>query len=319
MSEKNQKSIVIIVPTLNSQSYIERLIQSIDYASTNIKYVVYLYILDSNSQDETRRLIKKLSPSASFFTVDEFNHGGTRNWGALLGKDKNPYAYVFMTQDSQPVSEDWLRKLLEPIELQKAAATFARQLPRPNASLLEQFSRYFNYPERSQSRTVADIPHLGVKAFFFSNVCSAVRADVFWEVGGFPEHVIMNEDMTLAAKLIRAGYTIRYVAEAEVVHSHDYNLQQQFRRNFDVGAFFADAGPELAGASVGGEGLRFVREQLQYVVRHGRINLLPLVIVEAAAKFTAFQLGRRHQLLPQAIKKHLSMHSYHWNQKKEQI
>ena len=96
---------------------------------------------------------------------------------------------------------------------------------------------------------------------------------------------------------------------------YHYTLQQQFRRNFDVGAFLAEAGPELRGASVTGEGVRFVREQIAYVRRHGRADLIPLVIAEAATKFLAFQLGKRHRSLPLGIKKKLSMHSYHWDQK----
>ncbi len=246
-----------------------------------------------------------------------FDHGGTRNLGARLATEQGAEILIFMTQDAIPANDRWLEELTAPIVSGQAVATFARQLPRPEASLLEQFSRYFNYPGHSRRRTEADIPELGVKAFFFSNVCSAVRADVFWEVGGFPEHIIMNEDMTLAAKLLRAGHAIEYVAGAQVIHSHDYTLAQQFRRNFDVGAFFAGAGPELAGAKVGGEGLRFVREQLRYVVRHRRADLIPLVIAEAAAKFSAFQLGKRHRLLPIRLKKKLSMHSYHWDQKEK--
>ncbi|WP_293914057.1 glycosyltransferase [Deinococcus sp.] len=244
----------------------------------------------------------------------DFDHGGTRNLGARLARDQGADILVFMTQDAIPANDGWLDELTAPILSGEAVATFARQLPRPGASPLEQFSRYFNYPAASRTRTQADIEQMGVKAFFFSNVCSAVRADVFWEVGGFPEHVIMNEDMTLAAKLLRAGHAIKYVAESEVIHSHDYSLAQQFRRNFDVGAFFADAGTLLEGASVGGEGLRFVKEQLRYVTRHGRVDLVPLVILEAATKFTAFQLGKRHHLIPKALKKKLSMHSYHWDQ-----
>ncbi|MFC4452169.1 glycosyltransferase family 2 protein [Deinococcus sonorensis] len=242
----------------------------------------------------------------------DFGHGSSRNLGARQAT--GAAIYIFLTQDAVVPSPDTIEHLLAPIRSGEAVATFARQLPRPEATLLERFSRYFNYPEHSQLRTEADIPRLGVKAFFFSNVCSAVRADVFWAAGGFPEDVIMNEDMALAARLLRAGHCIKYVAEAEVLHSHDYTLQQQFRRNFDVGAYFADAGPALAGARVGGEGARFVLEQLRYILRHGRPDLMPRVIAESAAKFTAFQLGRRHHWLPRALKKRLSMHSYHWDQ-----
>lgn len=314
MNNRNRESIVVIIPTLNAQTYINKLMESVYVAAEDTSYEVYLYIMDSDSKDKTREYIQNSRYKPEVVFVKKFNHGSTRNNGACLGQINIPSIYVFMTQDSEPNDVSWLKKLLEPIHSGEAVATFGRQLPREKASLLEQFSRYFNYPERSQSRTAADIHRLGVKAFFFSNVCSAVRADVFWEVGGFPEDVIMNEDMTLAANLLRAGHTIRYVAEAEVIHSHDYTLKQQFRRNFDVGAFFADAGPELKGASVGGEGLRFVREQMRYVWRHGRADLLPLVIIEAAAKFAAFQLGKRHHFLPLSLKKKLSMHSYHWNQ-----
>lgn len=274
-----------------------------------------IIILDSESQDELPNL--KYNFQYSKINKRDFSHGATRNLGAHFAHEQDAEILVFMTQDAIPANDQWLEELTAPIISGEAVATFARQLPRPNASLLEQFSRYFNYPDTSRTRVKGDIEQLGVKAFFFSNVCSAVRADVFWEVGGFPEDVIMNEDMTLAAKLLEAGYKTKYVAEAEVIHSHDYTLKQQFRRNFDVGAFFADAGPLLAGASVNGEGLRFVREQLRYVLRHGRADLIPLVIIEAAAKFSAFQLGKRHRYLPIAIKKRLSMHNYHWDQRKE--
>lgn len=308
-------SIKIIVPTLNSDSYI----RNIEKLTITCRHVdSSLLIIDSGSNDGSEDWLESMiSEKFSLIRIDrrDFNHGGTRNLGAQLARTNDAEIIVFMTQDALPADDAWLNMLTAPIRSGAAVATFARQLPRPNASLLEQFSRYFNYPSTSQTRDDADIARLGVKAFFFSNVCSAIRADVFWEVGGFPEHVIMNEDMTLAAKLLRAGHRIRYVAEAQVIHSHEYTLKQQFRRNFDVGAFFAQAGPELAGANVGGEGLRFVREQLRYVVRHGRADLIPLVFVEAAVKFTAFQLGKRHRYLPLGLKKKLSMHSYHWDQK----
>ena len=315
MLKCDEKGLRIIIPTLEAEKHITSLLDMIEesFKRTDLS-ILQICIIDSNSSDDTIDIVKKVSKKTFVLHENKFNHGKTRNVAACFTDHEKFEILLFMTQDVIPSNKDWLRNLIAPIRSGKAVATFARQLPRSEASLLEQFSRYFNYPEHSQSRIAADIERLGVKAFFFSNVCSAVRADVFWEVGGFPEDVIMNEDMTLAAKLLRAGHTIRYVAESEVIHSHDYTLKQQFRRNFDVGAFFADAGPELNGASVSGEGLRFVQEQMRYVWRHRRADLLPLVIVEAAAKFTAFQLGKRHHFLPLSLKKKLSMHSYHWDQ-----
>ena len=303
------KNITLVIPLYGHS--VENTHQLLDDYAPNYISVIFIESIENYLEQS----IKKHSPGHIKIPKDTFDHGGTRNLGAHLAAEQCAEILIFMTQDAAPANDRWLEELTAPIISGEAVATFARQLPRPEASLLEQFSRHFNYPGHSRLRTQSDIAELGVKAFFFSNVCSAVRADVFWEVGGFPEHIIMNEDMTLAAKLLRAGHAIKYVAEAQVVHSHDYTLAQQFRRNFDVGAFFAGAGPELAGAKVGGEGLRFVREQLRYVLRHGRSDLIPLVIAEAAAKFSAFQLGKRHHLLPRTLKKKLSMHSYHWDQK----
>lgn len=305
----------IIVPTYNSSETALMLVEHLIEASNSGSYIK---IIDSSSTDGSYLIWTEAGLDITKIEKADFDHGGTRNLGARLAREQGVDILVFMTQDALPANPAWLENLVAPLKTGEAAATFARQLPRPEASLLEQFSRYFNYPDTSRLRSEADIPKLGVKAFFFSNVCSAVRADAFWEVGGFPERTIMNEDMVLAAKLLRAGYKVKYVAEAEVVHSHDYTLKQQFRRNFDVGAFFSTAGPELEGAAVTGEGFKFVREQLRYVLRHRRPDLVPVVILEAAAKFTAFQLGKRQKLIPKNIKKQLSMHSYHWDKEQEE-
>ncbi|AWN23013.1 glycosyltransferase family 2 protein [Deinococcus irradiatisoli] len=303
----------IIILTLNPKSHLEKLLYSLS-ESENLTDLIFL---DSSSDDGSTEYLASRGFDIYNIKRSNFDHGGTRNFGARLAGGQGTEILVFMTQDANPANNRWLEELVAPIVSGEAVATFARQLPRRGASLLEQFSRYFNYPNISRLRDESDIERMGVKAFFFSNVCSAVQADIFWKVGGFPEHVIMNEDMTLAAKLLRAGYKIKYVAESEVIHSHDYTLKQQFRRNFDVGAFFAEAGQLLSGASVSGEGLRFVHEQMRYVLRHGRVELLPLVFIEAATKLTAFQLGKRHRFLPISLKKKLSMHSYHWDQTKE--
>ncbi len=81
---------------------------------------------------------------------------------------------------------------------------------------------------------------MGIKTFFFSNVFSAIRRKEFEEIGGFPENVIMFEDMLFAAKLIERGYKIAYVPEAKVIHSHDYSLVQQFRRYYQAGVSFKE-------------------------------------------------------------------------------
>jgi len=55
--------------------------------------------------------------------------------------------------------------------------------------------------------------------------------------------------MIYAAAAVKAGYAIRYEAQAQVIHSHQYTNWQQLRRNFDLGVSQADHPEVFAGVS----------------------------------------------------------------------
>ena len=58
---------------------------------------------------------------------------------------------------------------------------------------------------------------------------------------GFIKNAIFNEDMIFAGKAVMEDdYAIAYVADAKVIHSHNYNCTQQFKRNFDLAVSQAD-------------------------------------------------------------------------------
>ena len=119
---------------------------------------------------------------------------------------------------------DFLENLTVPLRERRAAAVTARQVAYPRANPLEQFARQFNYPPQSFIRTLDDVQILGIKAYFFSDTASAVWRELFWNVGGFSEELIVNEDMFLCSALLHAGYSVAYQAQAAVFHSHDYSL-----------------------------------------------------------------------------------------------
>ena len=133
-------------------------------------------------------------------------------------------------------------------------------------------------------------------------------------VGGFPDDVIMNEDMVLAAKLLHGGRAVAYCAEAVVRHSHDYSLRQQFRRYFDIGVFFCEHGGLLPGAATGGEGVRFALTQIGWLLRRGYLLWALRSPAESLAKFVGFHLGRHHRQLPRAVVRSCSMHAFHFDQ-----
>jgi rhamnosyltransferase len=164
-----------------------------------------------------------------------------------------------------------------------------------------------------------DIPALGIKTCFFSNVCSAIRRREFEELGGFTRNVIMNEDMLMACRLILNGYKIAYVPDARVIHSHDYSLISQFKRYFDIGVFLKRNLQPLEPVKTANEGKRFLKEELRYIFDNGQYIWLPYVIGETIFKYLGFKLGQYHAFLPNPLRKKISMHSSYWQRSNEDI
>ena len=109
----------------------------------------------------------------------EFDHGRTRDLGIRMS---DADIVVMMTQDAVPADLFLLEKLSEALkEHPDAVAAYARQIPDQNCGLLEKYTRVFNYPPKSQIKSQKDLPKLGIKTYFCSNVCAAYRrGGVMW-------------------------------------------------------------------------------------------------------------------------------------------
>lgn len=297
----------VLVPTLNAASYLPALVESL---RGQHEAPVEIVIVDSSSADGTAELARELGCDVEEIPKTSFNHGATRNLAAARSRGD---VLVFMTQDALPVDATFLGRLVRPIREGEAVATYARQVPYPTANPTEVFARQFNYPAASFSRSRTDVEALGIRAYFFSNVASAIRRDVFEAVGRFPATTIANEDMLLSAKLLHAGHGTRYVADACVYHSHDYDMRQQFRRFFDIGVAMERAQDLLRGGTVGGQGLHYVWEQTRFLAAHKQWKWLARSYAEAGVKFCAMSLGRKERFLPTRLKTKLSMHSFFWS------
>lgn len=267
-----------------------------------------IIVVDSESNDGTPQLAHDLGCTVLPIDRSNFNHGGTRNLASLHAQGD---IIVFMTQDALPFDSFFLQHLLEPILSGKAIASYARQVAYPNASAGEKFARDYNYPPVSQIRTRVSIESIGLGAYFFSNVSSAIRKDVFMDVGMFADDVIMNEDMLMCAKLLDAGHAVAYVAEAQVYHSHDYSLLQTFQRYFDIGVFFSRHF-DLPGLATNGRGAAYMQELLAQMLKQGEMYAFFHAIGETCAKFAGFTFGKLEKFIPLLVKKHLSMHTGFW-------
>ncbi|MBR1854813.1 MAG: glycosyltransferase family 2 protein [Lachnospiraceae bacterium] len=228
---------------------------------------------------------------------EEFDHGGTRREAV---EKSTAEVFVMMTQDAMPRDRRLLEKLTTDLKGDVAVA-YGRQLAGRTSSVLERFSRQFNYPEQSQIKSAADKERLGIKTYFCSNVCAAYRRDIYEELGGFVERTIFNEDMVYAATVINAGYRIAYEAEARVVHAHNYNCMQQFHRNFDLGVSQADH-PEVFGAVKSeSEGVRMVKAATGYLKQNHMAGEIPYFYLQCFWKYAGYLLGKHYRQLPRKL------------------
>ena len=240
---------------------------------------------------------------------NEFDHGGSRNKAAELS---NADILVFMTQDALPSDENTLAELIKPIEERCAEISYCRQMPRADADLIEQYTRNFNYPDKSRIKSSDDLKELGIKTFFCTNVCAAYKRDVFVSLGGFPQPVVLNEDSILAARAIEAGFRVSYTAQAMVIHSHNYSGTQQFHRNFDIGASHALYPEIFAKYPASGEGKRLVKQTIKYVIKKKKPLLVFKTIHLSGWKFLGYSFGKRFKKLPMSIVKKWSMNPAFW-------
>ena len=258
---------------------------------------------------------------------------------------------VFMTQDAVPADEFLVEKLVESLfskedqvsarvqqngvkqrndcEDRKSnedcdsqafvqiAVAYARQLPKKDCHIVEQYTRQFNYPKQSRVKTKADIPTLGIKTFFCSDVCAAYRRDLFEELGGFESPVIFNEDMFFAANAIEHGYGVAYAAEAKVVHSHNYTMRQQFHRNFDL-AVSQKQHPEIFGqVSSEAEGMKLVKSTIAYLFAIRKPWLVFHFGMQCVGKYAGFWMGRHYEKLSRKQILKYTMNPGYWDMRED--
>ncbi len=256
-------------------------------------------VIDSSSTDRTVQAVRQMGVEAVVIPKSEFNHGLTRE---MARKRLNTDIAVFLTQDAQLVDAQSLAALIDPIVNGQASVTYARQLPHEGAGFFEAFLREFNYPQDSHFRSLKDVEKYGVYTCFCSDSCAAYDNAALDGIGGFPE-VAFGEDAVAAAKLILAGRTIGYVAEARVRHSHSYSLREEFCRHLDIGVYRKKyAGLFLPFGKDKERGKAYAKAMIKRLWRE-KPWLIPYALVQILMKGLGYYLGRSRFLLSDQVQR----------------
>lgn len=302
-------SVGVAVLTYNSRHHLSYCLPPILQSPIKPKILV----VDSSSSDGTLELARQFGVGILQIPKEEFNHGTTRERARKeLGTD----IVVMMTPDAYATHPGVLETLVCPLLEKKAALAYARQIPRTGAKIFEAFPRYFNYPKESQLRSIEDLERLGAYTFFFSDSFGAYQNALLDEIGGFSP-VLTGEDTVACAKLLLRGHRVAYVAEAEVRHSHNYSILQEFKRHFDTGLARATYQEFLQlKVSDSARGREYVKSLMAYLLRESP-SKIPYALVQTAFKWLGYQIGKRSIHAPLWMKKRLSSQGFYWNNLKE--
>lgn len=246
--------ISIIIPVKNAGAAFGETLAAI-FRQTGVPSIEVI-VIDSGSTDCTLQLCRQFPVSLVEIAPAQFGHGSTRNYGASMAQGE---VLVFLVQDAVPVGTDWLSNLLMPLKRnQQVAGSYSRNIPREDASQrqAQEIQRYFQAKERLDSPPADHI---------FSNISSAIRKEVLNRIP-FPL-VEFGEDQLWAKQVLDAGYLIQYEPASVVVHSHEDNLKQAFRRGRQEGSFAKTVGQGLWHSSYATIFLEALFETVKWALR----------------------------------------------------
>lgn len=310
--KRPEGTVDVIIPVYKPDESFDTIIERLQKQTIKPHQIILLNTRTDNDKDAEKLAAKyRRIENLRIIHIEkaEFDHGGTRNYGATLS---NAEFMLFMTHDAIPHNKQLIERLLEPMQKETVAAAYARQLPRKGADIIEAYTRSFNYPEESSVKSKDDLERLGIKTYFCSNVCAMYRKSVYEKLGGFVKKTIFNEDMIMASKIIQAGYSIAYAAKAKVIHSHHYTWKQQFSRNFDLAVSQKQYKEVFDGIKSESEGIRLVKKTAGYLKRNHKAYLIPSLIMESGFKYLGYQFGYHYDKLPKKLVKKWSMNKGYW-------
>lgn len=278
-------TIDIICPLYNAEKDIEELDRTIKMQK-NVQLNKVKYVL-TEGKDNTEKKLKKLNLEYQKIKKEEFSHSRTREKAAF---DSKADIIVFITQDVKIKRDDWLYFLTKDIENGTVDACYSRQLCDNNT--IEKYTRECNYPVVSKIVSKDDISKLGLKTFFFSDASSAIKRETFVNLNGYDnKNLVISEDMYIAYKLIMNDYKIKYCADSEVVHSHEFTLKQYYNRYKDTGKFFKENN-YLNAYKVNQTGGSLAMYILKRALQDKNWKVLVQYIPNMTARFVGMKIGK---------------------------
>ncbi len=249
--------VTIVMRSYNEGRYIEDTIKAV--LAQRYRDFTLLHV-DSGSTDNCVEVIRRYGHELIEIAKEQYNPGRVVNMVAQ--RAESPWL-VFCNADAIPQNDRWLETLIQPLEREKVAAAFSRQLPRPDAWGFVKKDMAMGYGETEAG--------IGM-SFFFSIVSAALKRDLVL-ANKFWEGLLVAEDIDWSYRMKNAGYELAYVPESVVVHSHNYtpaSLWRRCKREGEGAVHIFGEKPSLAGQCM--RALKLTAGDCVYCIKRGHIG-----------------------------------------------
>ena len=180
-----------------------------------------LLVVDSGSTDRTLEIVSAFPARVVRIPAARYYPGPVLN--DAIAQTRAPLV-VFQNSDVSLLTPDALGRLVAPFADPAVHATFARQLPRPEA--LTWVRRDYAAAFPAEGPAPAWLP--------YSLPFAALRRAT-WAERPFYADAWGSEDTEWGAWAVRSGRRVEYVPGALVMHSHNYTLREIYGRRFIEG------------------------------------------------------------------------------------
>ncbi|MBI2086252.1 glycosyltransferase [Candidatus Daviesbacteria bacterium] len=211
-------NIAIIIPTLNEERFVGRLLDSINGQTVTPAELV---VVDAYSKDRTIAEIKKRQkdmPNLRYFQIPKHTVARQRNFG--VKKTISPHL-LFLDADMELQEEDALGKYFNEVLKKEPDVAAAKNLPDSN---FWKDSVYFR----------AEDLLFRVSKYFWPVVTARnlyVNRQIFDQVRGFDESITVGEDSELVYRIVKRGGKLIFLKDIKL-HTSVRRVSQEGRRKY---------------------------------------------------------------------------------------
>lgn len=198
--------LAIVIPTLNEEKFIGRLLDSIYFQTIQPKEIC---VVDAYSEDETIQQIRKRQkklPQLKYYRIPKYSIAKQRNLGV---KKTKSLRILFLDADTVLVDPDTLRKYLQEAEEKNARLAVAENFP---------LSHHWKDMAYFQAANLGTrVGKFVMPAAVGINIYC--KRSVFEKLGGFDESIKVGEDIEMVQRFAKKGVVYEILEKPKIYTS----------------------------------------------------------------------------------------------------